>query len=258
VTTIHDVVEAMARDHYGKHSQALRWKRWDALSADAIFTVSEQSKRDIVELLGAAPSRVHVTYPGVAAVFAPAPLADLSQIRRDLGLERPFVLYVGHRGEHKNFGLVGSALRDLRLRDLLVVAVGGGAIRADEVARGLAAQGSLIHLPNVDDRTLALLYQAAEAFVFPSTWEGFGLPLVEAMRVGGIVVASDIPTSKELCGNAVRYFESGSADSLAAAIAAVRSPDTRMKLSAGGTERATRYSWRRCAEQTLDVYRSLL
>ena len=174
--------------------------------------------------------------------------------------ERPFLLYVGRRGKHKNFAtlLAAYARWDGRQGNDLLVA--GDPWTAEEMRRlnDLGVTGKVRLKTAVSDQELALLYNQAAAFVYPSLYEGFGLPLLEAMACGCPVVASRIPTSLEVGAAVPYYFAPESGDDLLLALdAALRGGRSAAPITEG-IRQAAAYSWENSARQTLEVYRALI
>ena len=159
------------------------------------------------------------------------------------------MLYVGHRGEHKNFQVLSEAFRLPVLDDFDLVAVGGQPV--------MPAAPSLHHLANVPDSGLRCAYAGAAAFVFPSLCEGFGLPLLEAMSCGAPIAASDIPTNREVAGAAFIPFDPADPRSCAESILQAAGP-ARARLLTAARDRLPRFSWTDCAARTLRVYRQVL
>ena len=260
VTTIHDAIIEKFPEFYTQraHARARRWWRWSAKRADAVLTVSRTSRTDILEIWSPAPSRVHVTYPGADDVFNRADPEEAADAVTNLGVERPYLLYVGHRGEHKNFEVLAKAIRNRSLDSLDLVLVGG----SDEMPELEGWPGfethRLHHIKNVSDSQLRWLYAGAAALVFPSLYEGFGFPLVEAMSSGAPVVASDIPSSREVCGDSAEFFQPRDANECVQAILRVLEPERKDSMIRRGVERAKLFSWSSCAKETLMVYEELI
>ena len=260
VTTIHDAIIEKLPEFYAhrSHARAKRWWRWSAKHANAILTVSTTSRSDILEIWSPSPSRVHVTYPGVEEAFTQAAIGETCGVNSKFGMERPYIMYVGHRGEHKNFLVLARAIRDSALEDLDLVLVGG----SDQVPElegwpGLE-RNRLHHLKGVTDGELRCLYSRAVALVFPSLYEGFGFPLVEAMSCGAPVVSSDIPSSREVCGDVAEFFQPRDPADCVKAILHVQCPEKRESLIRKGIERAKLFSWSSCANETIRVYEELI
>ncbi len=239
-----DTVSVGMRYYYGPlYRQALR-------RAAGILTVSEAARDDLVTTLGIPPERLHVTHNGVDPRFFEAHTPE--------GPRSPYLLAVGTLEPRKNVPVLLDALRLLRTegRDLQLVIVGrqgwADALPLRELAAHVRLTGS------VGDAELAELYAGAACFVLPSLYEGFGLPLAEAMAAGAPAVASDIPALRELGGDAVRYAPCDSPRAFADAITQVL--DLREETAGmvqRGRERARGYSWDACAAATLAVYREV-
>jgi glycosyltransferase involved in cell wall biosynthesis len=212
--------------------------------------VSGAARDDLVATLGIPPERVHVTPNGVDERFFEA--------RAPEGPRAPYLLAVGTLEPRKNVPVLLDALRMLRAdgRDLQLVIVGRQGWADALPCRELAAHVRLTG--TVSDAELAELYAGAACFVLPSVYEGFGLPLAEAMAAGTPAVASDIPALRELGSEAVRYAPPDSPRAFADAVSQVLD---RREETAGmvqrGRERARRYSWGACAEATLAIYREI-
>jgi glycosyltransferase involved in cell wall biosynthesis len=201
-----------------------------------VLTVSERTKRDLVELYGLAPDRITVTPNGVDPSFGPGEDGD-----------RSYVLYVGAIQRRKDPGVALAAAREVDLP--LVVA---GPEKEPDLARTLREGGADLR-GYVEKDELARLYRGAAAVVLPSRFEGFGLPVLEAMACGTPVVAAREPALEEVGGDAALYAGPGEfADALRRALA------ERERLAALGLERARQFTWREAARRTAEVYREVL
>jgi glycosyltransferase involved in cell wall biosynthesis len=207
-----------------------------ARRAQHVLVVSERTKRDVVELYGIAPEKVTVTPNGVDEAFSPA---------ANDGAERRYLLFVGAIQRRKDPLAALEAARAVGLP--LVVA---GPEKEPDLARELRAGGAELR-GYVSTAELAELYRAAAALVLPSRYEGFGLPVVEAMASGTPVVVSHDPALRELAGDAAAQ-----GDDLAAMVADAL--EHRDRLVAAGLERATLFSWVETARRTAEVYRQVL
>jgi glycosyltransferase involved in cell wall biosynthesis len=260
VVTIHDAIVEKVPEFYGdkRHSRGRRWWRCSAQHADAVLTVSNTSRSDITDVWSVDQSKIHVTYPGVEESFTPHSQAAISDTLQTFGIDRPYILYVGHRGEHKNFCILADAMTDPVLRDFDLVLVGGSEEVLEDRTWSDVDRLRLRHLRLVSDAQLSGLYSGAAALVFPSLYEGFGFPLVEAMSCGTAVVASDIPSSREVCENAAEFFPPRDSSACKEAILRSQDPGRRASLIERGTERAKQFTWSSCARQTLQVYDALI
>jgi glycosyltransferase involved in cell wall biosynthesis len=240
-----DTVSLGMRYYYGPlYRQALH-------RAAAVFTVSESSRDDLVRAVGLPRDRIHVTPNGVEPIF--------SQARAPDGPRTPYLLAVGTLEPRKNLPALLEAFRALRRdgRDLELVLVGRQGWQHSLPLGDLAPHVRLTG--TVTDAELAALYAGAACFVLPSIYEGFGLPLVEAMASGTPAVASDIPALREVGGDAVRYAPPDDSVELAHAIASVVDDRAASRERAQrARERALGFTWEACARATLEVYRRIL
>ncbi len=211
-----------------------------ARRARRIVTVSEFSRRELAELLGVDPARVSVVPGGVDGRFTPE--ADSEAARRALGLDRPYVLCVASHTARKNLAALVPAARALAA-DGVELVVAGGHRPQFAAEQGL---GALRLLGHVDDALLPGLYAGAEAFALPSLYEGFGLPVLEAMAAGTPVLTTTAGALPETCGGAARLVEDPAvfATELPALLADAAG---RERLRAAGLARATAFSWERTA-----------
>lgn len=252
VVVIHDAAALRHPEWYGRAYVA--WQRALlprlARSAGRVVTVSEFSKREIVDAMGAPPDRVVVVPNGVDERFTPD--ADAGGARRALGLERPYVLAVGTRIARKNLAALDAAARALAAeRGVELVTAGSG--RAYMRAEGDTALRALGY---VAEEHLPGLYAGASALVMPSLYEGFGLPCLEAMRSGTPVVAADRAALPEVCGGAALLFDPEDPDAVLAALR--QALDYPAGLRERGLEHARRFSWASTARGVDAVVASLL
>lgn len=237
-----------------------------ARRADAVITVSESAKADIVRLYGIDPARVHVVHeaaaPGFSRVGDPAMLA---RVRARYGLAERFVLYVGTIEPRKNLPMLLEAFarhrHEGRLPHQLVCVGPYGWLSEDIGSRvdRLGLRDAVRFAGYVPFADLPAIYSLAEMFVFPSVYEGFGLPVIEAMSCGVPVVTGRVPALNEVTGAAVELVDPLDAVSLGAALVRLaEGPDRRAWLSAAGLARARQFSWSRAARETLNVYRQVM
>lgn len=235
---------------------------------DAAFVVSRWSKTEVAKHYHIPEERIHVVYNAPDEIFRPMP--DRAEIRRDLarryGVPESFVLCVSRIQPHKNIrGLVRAWAmlgKDLRTRYRLVV-LGRRYWRYDDVFELTEALGlgqEIVFLEQfVPDEDLALFYNAAEVFVFPSLFEGFGLPLVEALACGAPAVSSNAASMPEVAGEAALLVDPRNPDEMAGALGKLLiDQGLRQELSARAVQQAGKFSWDASARQVLGVYRSLV
>lgn len=254
VLTLHDFMpERFASGP--EWTELIEWKRELVERADHVIAVSESTKRDAVELLGTTPSKITVIYHG-SSLHAPAVKVDLPNV------PDKYLLFVGKREWYKNFDFLISALSPVFRTDpdLHLVCAGGGAFTSKEIKaiRESGIEGKVHFIPAGDDK-LASLYANALAFTYPTQYEGFGIPVLEAMSCGCPVVTTNASALPEVGGDAVRYFpandENGFREALAPLL--VRSEEREM-IRLNGLEQAFRFSWEKTVMETRKVYESLL
>lgn len=263
VVTIYDVISA----HYPEYlpSPAMRLifgvtTRLALRTADHILTLSEVSRQDLVDLYHVDENRISVTPLAAGAQFRPADPSITDELRRRLGLPDHYVLYVGINKPHKNLSRLVEAwarVTQYEVRNTLVLA-GHQDPRYPQTRERAAALGldSVMFLGEAVEKDLPALYTGAELFVFPSLYEGFGLPVVEAMACGTPVACSNVSSLPEVAGDAALLFDPHVPESIAAAIRqALQDEDLQERLRRRGLEQAGRFSWERTARLTLDAYR---
>lgn len=247
VVTVHDFTYERCL------SGARRWihstQKFSAIrAAQAVICISQTTRNDLLELVGETPGQeIHVIYNGVDEAFVP-----IAQHLR----ERDFVLFVGQRAGYKNFDL---ALRAMPfLPDLDLLCVGGGPLRSDELASvPETVRQRVRHLGFIDDAKLNRLYNQAVCLLYPSRYEGFGIPVIEAMRAGCPVLCIECRAVLEIGRRALTVVPEDSPEAMAAAIVAIAGPDLRAATIQAGLSVASNYSWERTYQQTLAIYRSL-
>lgn len=257
IIVIHDLIDLVCPGYTKFPAAYKRLMRFYAGRSAAVVTLSENSKRDIVKLLGVPADKVLVNAPGVdTSVFYER--RDAAGHVKKLGIEAPYVLYVGNSNPHKNVdGLVKAyaSLPENLLAGRRLVLAGVG----DYAAPAGTGPGALIILPRVSSADLPFLYSAAEVFAFPSFYEGFGLPPLEAMACGVPVASSGASCLPEVLGEACAYFDPASGESLKASLTSLLSDKgKRASLRMKGLERVKKYGPRRCAEGLVGLFEAKL
>lgn len=223
--------------------------------ARAIITVSEFSKKELIDIYGADPSRVFVTHLGYDSDTYTA-TGDTAQVREKYGIGERYLIFVGRLEEKKNIRRIIAAFRRARAQDpelelVLVGAPGHGYAGTAAAIRGDASIHELSWLP-ADE--VAALYRGALALVFPSLYEGFGLPIIEAQACGCPVITSNRCSMPEVGGSGAYYVDPEDEGDLAGAIMHMATDASlRERLAREGFENARRFSWERCARETLAI-----
>jgi glycosyltransferase involved in cell wall biosynthesis len=263
VVTIYD----LSFYHY---PEAFRpWNRWylrtftglSARRARRVITISESTRRDVVKMLGVSPDQVDVAYCGVDEIFRPLPEAETAHFRRERALPDRFILFLGTLEPRKNVQKLIGAYGRWRAAEpdvpKLVIAGGKGwyydQIFAEVERRSLT--GDVIFPGYVVPQELPWWYNAADLFVYPSRFEGFGLPVLEAMACGTPVVTTDVASLPEVAGDAALLVSPDDEAQLVEAMRhALGEVSLRQEMVSKGLAQAADFTWARTARQTLDTY----
>ena len=268
VVTIHDLwldrFPQYSRKTFGQASSFRRTRRM-ALGAAKVMTVSEYSARDIAELYGVPTDRIAVIYNGVSDVFQPRTDAlALDVLRRRFGWTTDrYILFVGGADPRKNHETLvrAYASRLAALKAYTLVMVGGCEHPFGNIGKTAAAHGvsdRVVCTGPLELAALTVLYAHADLFVFPSIYEGFGMPVLEAMACGTPVVTSNTTSLAEIAGDAAALVDPRSVEGLAETLVQLmEDPVRRAALRARGFTRSKEFTWRRAARETLEVYRDV-
>ena len=260
VLTIHDVSYERHPEWYPYRRDRFRraFYRSSARAAAHVLTDSEFSRREIADAYAIPLDRVTVAAPGVSADFGPGP----SSQPLPSGVSMPFLLHVGDLHERRNVTVAIDALARARGAlhgqvSLVLAGIDRGV--GDRLDTQAAAVGiPLVRLGTVNDSTLRSLYRGAAALVYPSRYEGFGLPVLEAMASGTPVIASRAASIPEVLGEAGVLLDPDAPQAWADAIVRVMTdPEQQARMRSAGVARAAEFSWTRTARLTLDVYRQV-
>jgi glycosyltransferase involved in cell wall biosynthesis len=252
VVTHHDCTHERFPHLFPNAASIVDTKRKLFAQADAILCVSASSQRDLLHFYDVPEDKTHVVHHG----FAP-----LGLVQGGAETSAPYLLYVGSRASYKNFGLLLEAFSRSGLAGRYrLLAVGGGSFTTQEQEQiaSLQLTGSITLVPKADDATLARAYRDAALFVYPSMYEGFGFPPLEAMSMGCPVLVNRTSSLPEVCGDAVFYFDSSDKDELGQRLQSIvedkQGVANKRKL---GEQQVKLYDWSRCAYGTLAVYRQV-
>lgn len=249
----HDIVENQKRKlHFVKHY------------SDLVIAVSESTKKDIIEVLGMPEKKIKVIYEAAGRNYFQRSAEAVETVKKKFQIEGNFLLCVGTREPRKNLetAILASAEIAGANKDLCLVIAGkyGWGEESLKVRMQSSKLGQRVKILGfVEEEDLACLYSGATAFIYPSFYEGFGLPILEAMACGCPVITSDLGAMKEIAGEAALLTDPESVESLAGAISRVcRSKKLQEELKVKGLKRVGEFSWEKTALQTLELYRSLI
>lgn len=253
VITVWDMIHELFPELY-PDSQFVERKRRAIEAADAVLCISENTKRDLLARHRVDEKKIFVTYLGTDL--------DATLVQGDESTpSRPYFLYVGARAGYKNFdGLLSAFAQAATLAPDIALHAVGPQFSLEEAGRidELGLTGRVEVYSKVRDRQLAALYGHSIALVYPSLYEGFGIPPLEAMHCGTPVVASNRASIPEVVGNAGILFDPDCTNELTDILVSLaRDPSSREPLIERGYERARQFSWDKTAQQTIEVYRNL-
>jgi len=256
VVTHHDCTHERFPHLFRNASFIMERKRKLFSQADAIICVSESSRRDLLHFYNVEENKTHVVHHGFSPLDVGSSPAEANGIPNT-----PYLLYVGLRAPYKNFLLLLEAFSRSGLAgEFQLVVIGGGVFSGEEQARisSLGIGNRIRHIPKAGEATLAHAYRNASLFVYPTLYEGFRFPPLEAMSMGCPVLVHRTSSLPEVCGDAAFYFDSADAEELSRALVSTLqdAPGIAMKRLLG-EQRVRLFDWSRCAQATLAVYCSV-
>ncbi len=265
VLTVHDLSFVREPDSVmpGMTRHLNKWVPWSVERASHVIAVSEATRQDLIELYQTPPEKISVLYHGVGPEFRPVEQSDcLAAVRQKYGLGRqPFILSVGTVQPRKNYQRLIQAFAQIEPDYTLVIAGNRGwtfdSILAEVQKLGLEQR---VFFPNfVAEADLPALYSAASLFVYPSLYEGFGLPALEALACGAPVVASNRSALPEVVGQAGLLVDPLDVTAIAMAMSRVLADEAlRQELGRAGRIQAAKFSWTDMATKLLNLYQTLL
>lgn len=260
VLTIHDMTHERFREHFPVNDATAANKKELAMRSAKIIAVSEYTKKDILKFYDVDEDKIRVIYHGNSLEVRKVPLSiDDRLVGR---LPKRYILFMGDRRAYKNFLFFIEAAAPVLQKDveLQIVCCGGGNFTLDEesLLKRLGLRSRVCQY-TVNDDTLVELYRRAAAFVYPSLYEGFGLPVLEAFSCGCPVAISESSSLPEVGGDAADYFNPRDAFSIERALSRVIYDDgLRDRLRSRGYEQLKKFSWDRAARETIELYKSVL
>lgn len=258
VVTVHDMIPELFPHEQSPTDNLSVIKRIAVDQADHVICVSENTKSDLIRLFGTSGTKISVVHHGFDYFVA----QEGDQSPTDFS-GKPFLLYVGHRAGYKNFSGLLRAVASSRslLNDFNIVAFGGPRFSTAELnlMRTLGYATNQVRHMRGGDEVLGTFYRTARAFVYPSYYEGFGIPPLEAMAHHCPVICSNTSSMPEVIDSAGEYFDPASVDEIRLAIESVVYDDNRVKfLRQAGKDRLSAFSWDKCSRETLNVYHAVI
>ena len=261
VVTVHDLGYLRERAAHSRSTRAMLdlTTRWNALAAAHIIAVSGATADDLVSHYRVNRAKIRVVHSGVRLDrFQPV---DSTDVLERLGISRPYLLFVGTVQPRKNIVRLVEAFETLPGSDVQLVIAGKTGWLAEPIEqriRSSPAARRIVRLGYVESADLPALYSGAAAFVLPSLYEGFGMPVLEAMACGTPVITSDVSSLPEIAGDAAVLVDPHDPAAIARAMQRVLAPDERERLREAGLCRAATFTWDRTARETLAVIREAM
>ncbi len=255
VLTVFDMIHERQSIHFSPSDPTTRAKRLAVERADHVICISESTRRDLVELFAVNPARVSVVYLGHSMNVKPALIGPRM-------IKEPYILHVGVRDGYKNFRRLLQAYgsNERLKKDFSLICLGAGPFSEEELAliRSLGISENKVLWRKGSDIDLTNLYSHAALFVYPSLYEGFGIPPLEAMALNCPVACGRTSSLPEVAGKAAEYFDPESVAEIAEAmIRVLYSPERASKLIEEGKKRLALFSWEKCAADTRRIYEAL-
>jgi glycosyltransferase involved in cell wall biosynthesis len=266
VSTVHDVIP-VSYPGYSSTVDELIYRRWlphRLPRNQCVITDSQHSKQDIVRYMHVSPEQIQVIMLGVRDLFRPVASSDADVTLRRFGINFPYVMFLGNLTRRKNIELAlrGFAQVAPQFPDLHFLLAGPKMFRETPIgslAEELGISDRIVLPGAVGDADLPALYSSARVFLFPSFYEGFGLPVLEAMACGTPVIASTASSLPEVAGDAALLVDPNNLDEMIAALRRLLSDDVlHAHLRAKGLAQAARFTWGETARQTAAVYRAMM
>lgn len=258
VLTVFDMIHELYPNEFSYFDRTIKDKKNSLNRADKIICISNNTKKDLLNIYELPEEKISVIHLGFEFF-----LDSISITNNDLNISKPFLLYVGNRDGYKNFSnLIDAFSCSPRLRaDFNIVAFGGNSFSNKELVNFQKHGINLEQIKHVrgDDYLLSLYYQKASAFIYPSLYEGFGIPPLEAMSFGCPVISSDTSSMPEVIGDAAQYFNPSDIDSMIFAMESVLYSKSRIQeLKDFGFHRVKKFSWSKCGLETEAIYKSII
>jgi glycosyltransferase involved in cell wall biosynthesis len=259
VLTIYDMIHEKFKSQFPMNDKTSQYKALAAERADHIICISEATKKDVIHILGIKPEKISVIHLGFDLMINNKLVSSIP----DMLLKKPYLLYVGSRGGYKNFDMLVRAYASSSMLKgkFNLICFGGRKFSRDEIAlfEELELSDEQVLQYSGDDKFLANFYKKASMFVYPSLYEGFGIPPLEAMAYDCPVACSNTSSIPEVVADAGIYFDPTNIHDMRAKIEMLAdSPTLRDSLIKTGRIRLRNFSWDKCADETFKVYKKLV
>ena len=257
VVTVYDMIHELYPELFSNKDKTAERKKILTRKADNIFAISENTKKDLIEICDVPEDKVKVTY--LANSLISSNCLTFDKLTEKYDISKPYLLYVGSRSSYKNFGMLLNIYSDHFSENFGLICFGGNIFNKVELKKiaSIKTSHKVIQLSGSDD-LLASLYKHAFCFVYPSLYEGFGIPPLEAMSMGCPVIASNASSIPEVVDDAAILFDPHSKDELIDAVESLYDESKRNDLIKRGFEQEKKFSWDKMANETLDIYKSIL
>ena len=264
VLTVYDFIPTRYPQYVSPQARLFfYWTMKLALRAtNKIIVISDATLKDLAAIYHLPANQITTIPLAADPAFKPQPKDKIKALRTQLDLPSKYILYVGINKPHKNLVRLVDAWAKLQPEPFKLLIAGYWDERYPEVkerVKALSLSDSIRFLNNVDEKVLPTLYSGATAFVFPSEYEGFGMPVLEAMRSGTPVACADSSSLPEIVGNSAVCFNPTDVNAITNALRClIRNENLRASLREQGFQQAAKFSWQKTAQATLDLYRSVL
>ena len=254
VLVIHDMTHEIFPETVSRRDKTIEWKEKLVYKTDRIIAISENTKKDIVKFYGIKEEKIDVVYWATSL--------KVSSTDLDIDLPKRYILFVGNRNTYKNFELFFQSIAKLLKKDedLSLLCAGSCKFSEKEIEmfNGLGVTNKVKHLRFKDDNELAYIYSKAICFVFPSLYEGFGIPVLESFACNCPAIISNLSSLPEVGGNAVEYFNPNSKKSIYSAVKkVVGDANLKKEMITNGKDRLKLFSWQIAAKKIIAIYKDL-
>lgn len=270
IVTLYDIIPLLFPGKYFQNEKAETWYKQrleQAKKAAKIITISKSSKKDIEKILKIPSDRIEVIYGGVDENYKVVEKKETLNVLKKYKINKPYILTVSTHSFHKNTSKIFEVFKEYIIseknEEMSLVVVGKLAISEEKdwknQLKKMEIEKRVILTNFVKDREMPALYSGAEVFLFPSLYEGLGLPVLEAFACGTPVITSNVSSLPEVGGDAAVYINpKDSKDIRTSLVKVLKNENLKSQMIKNGFKQARKFSWSRAAEQTLDVYKEVL